>query len=205
MPKVETDQRKKLKFWPKLVFFILLCFLFFSKIPSNNDKLKENIEQNDSSTNYIDILYNELKEKGIDKEFLVFIDNNYNNALEKISNILKKEDYSKGIWHKVTGYSYLVLNDLYNHEYENMDNIKIIESKSDDSTLSFVGDISLADNWYIMPKYDERNQGVEGILSKDVLEIMTKSDLMVANSEFTVSNRGKPMEGKLYTFRAKSN
>ena len=122
--------------------------------------------------------------------------------LDKLNDILSKEEYDISIWHEVTGYSYIVLNDLYNKKYDSMNNIKIIKSNNP-STLSFVGDISLADNWRIMPKYDERGQGVKGILSEDVLDIMTKSDLMVANSEFTVSNRGTPMANKLYTFRAK--
>ena len=68
--------------------------------------------------------------------------------------------------------------------------------------VSIVGDISLADNWSIMPAYDTRGQGVNGILSERILEEMRSSDLMVANSEFTVSERGTPIPGKAYTFRA---
>ncbi len=69
-------------------------------------------------------------------------------------------------------------------------------------SLSFVGDVSLADNWYIAPQYDKRG-GINGILSDDILKIMKDSDFMVANSEFTVSNRGSALKGKTYTFRAK--
>jgi poly-gamma-glutamate synthesis protein (capsule biosynthesis protein) len=68
--------------------------------------------------------------------------------------------------------------------------------------VSIVGDISLADNWSLMPVYDQRGQGVNGILSERVLAQMRGSDLMVANSEFTVSERGTPIPGKAYTFRA---
>lgn len=71
-----------------------------------------------------------------------------------------------------------------------------------DTTVSIVGDISLADNWSVMPAYDARGQGVDGILSAEALGIMRSSDLMVANSEFTVSNRGSAIPGKAYTFRA---
>ena len=71
-----------------------------------------------------------------------------------------------------------------------------------DTTVSIVGDISLADNWSVIPAYDSRNQGVDGILSAEALGIMRSSDLMVANSEFTVSNRGSAVPGKAYTFRA---
>lgn len=72
-----------------------------------------------------------------------------------------------------------------------------------DYTISIVGDISLADNWEVMPWYDRRGKGVNGILSDEVLKIMRESDFMVANSEFTVSNRGVKTPGKYYTFRAK--
>ena len=79
------------------------------------------------------------------------------------------------------------------------------EAKPDslpDTTISIVGDISLADNWSVMPAYDARGQGVDGILSAEALDIMRSSDFMVANSEFTVSNRGSAIPGKAYTFRA---
>ena len=73
----------------------------------------------------------------------------------------------------------------------------------EDYTISIVGDISLADNWRIMPVYDSRGKGVNGILSDEILKIMRESNFMVANSEFTVSNRGAQTPGKYYTFRAK--
>lgn len=69
-------------------------------------------------------------------------------------------------------------------------------------TLTFTGDISLADNWHIAPKYDERG-GITGILGDTMLETMKNSDFLVVNSEFTVSNRGTALPGKMYTFRAK--
>ena len=73
----------------------------------------------------------------------------------------------------------------------------------EDYIISIVGDISLADNWEVMPRYDSRGKGVNGILSDEVLEVMRKSNFMVANSGFTVSNRGAKTPGKYYTFRAK--
>lgn len=69
-------------------------------------------------------------------------------------------------------------------------------------TLTFTGDISLADNWHIAPKYDERG-GILGILGDTMLETMKGSDFLAVNSEFTVSNRGEPLPNKMYTFRAK--
>lgn len=73
----------------------------------------------------------------------------------------------------------------------------------DYAAIDFVGDVSLADNWAVGWRYDARKKKVLGILSKDIVDIMTKSDFMVVNSEFAVSNRGKPVENKKYTFRAR--
>ncbi len=88
---------------------------------------------------------------------------------------------------------------------ENKIGAKEYESATPDKdyVISIVGDISLADNWEVMPWYDRRGQGVNGILSEEVLKIMRESDFMVANNEFTVSNRGSKTPGKYYTFRAK--
>jgi len=70
------------------------------------------------------------------------------------------------------------------------------------ATLSFTGDVSLADNWHIAPKYD-RAGGISGILGENMLETMKNSDFLAVNSEFTVSSRGSALKGKMYTFRAK--
>ena len=79
---------------------------------------------------------------------------------------------------------------------------KKTQKESRTYTLTFTGDISLADNWHIAPKYDERG-GISGILGDTMLETMKNSDFLAVNSEFTVSNRGEPLKGKMYTFRAK--
>ena len=41
---------------------------------------------------------------------------------------------------------------MYNNLYDKMDNVKIVNSKGG---ISFVGDILLADIWYVAPCYDE--------------------------------------------------
>jgi poly-gamma-glutamate synthesis protein (capsule biosynthesis protein) len=176
-----------------LIIIVLMMFLFNKK---DNHK-KEIIKKED----IVDTIYNKINDDSINKEFIVWINDNYKDSLNKMKKLLEEDDYDLSMWHKVTGNSYIVLNDLFNNKYESMDNIKTIKSNNP-STLSFVGDVSLADNWFIAPKYDSRG-GIEGVLSKDILKIMTDSDLMVVNSEFTVSNRGSALRGKQYTFRAK--
>ena len=50
-----------------------------------------------------------------------------------------------------------------------------------------------------MPYYDLRG-GINGILEQDVIEKLKQADILVANNEFTISNRGTKMPNKLYTF-----
>ena len=193
----------KLRNWVKIVLLVLVISLSFFVIFSNDGKKKE---KNDivekQEVNVVDEIYQKLKNYNISLEFINWVNDNYSDSLNKLKSLLENNEYDESMWHTSTNNSFIVLNDLYNKKYDSMDNIKIIESNGE-STLSFVGDISLADNWYIMPKYDERNKGVSGILSDSVLKEMRESTLMVANSEFTVSNRGTKMAGKQYTFRAK--
>lgn len=87
-------------------------------------------------------------------------------------------------------------------KYKGVENVKVISGAKDRATLSFTGDISLADNWFIAPVYDERG-GINGILGDTMLETMRGSDFLAVNSEFTVSNRGTALARKMYTFRAK--
>ena len=185
----------KLRKWVKILLLLIIAFSIFLL---NNKELDESTKiQEDISLN----VFNKLRDKDISMEFIKWIDNNYKGSLEKLDKLLSLEEYNLSMWHKATGFSYIVLDDLYNNRYDNINNVKIIDTK-EESTISIIGDVSLADNWYIMPKYDERGKKVFGILSNDVVNVMTGSDLMIANSEFTVSERGQKLSGKQYTFRA---
>ena len=198
-------RKKRIRLKKKFkILLIILVIISIAIIILNlkKDKYSNNSATKKDKTNYVEVVYDKLKDKNITLEFINWIDSNYKSSLEKLNKLLESQEYVTSMWHDVTGNSFIVLNDLYNDKYSSMDNVKIIES-SGVSTLSFVGDVSLADDWKIAPKYDERGQGVKGILSEDVLDIMKNSTLMVVNSEFTVSNRGTKMEGKQYTFRAK--
>lgn len=171
---------------------IILILLILCKPKKIEKKLDNNIDM-------VEVIYNKLKDNDIDYDFIKWINDNYDNALTKLDKLLENKEYDLNVWHEITGNSYIVLNDLYNHLYDNMDNVKIIKTNNN-GTISFVGDVSLADNWFIAPKYDEG--GINRILSSDMLDIMRSSDVMIANSEFTVSDRGNKLPNKMYTFRA---
>ena len=137
-----------------------------------------------------------------DRKFLEYIYDEYGiDCLRKIDKSLINDTYDEDIWHNVTGESYIVLNDLYNKKYDDMDNVKIIDTR-DGINISFVGDISLADNFDIIPYYDSRGKGVYGILSTEVVDKMKSANIMVVNNEFAVTNSNNKVN-KLYNFKAK--
>ena len=185
---------RKIRFKRVLILILILILIAFLFIKIVNKKEKKNIIKK------IDIIDTIHEKTNVDKEFLKWINDNYEDSLDKLKKELEEKEYTSNMWHGVTGYSYLVLNDLYSKKYDEMDNVKILSS-NELSKLSFVGDVSLADNWFVIPKYDAG--GINNILSNDILDIMQNSDLMVANSEFTVSNRGTPLKNKTYTFKAR--
>lgn len=137
-----------------------------------------------------------------DDAFLRYIYDIYEeDVLSLVNDAYINNEYSDLIWHNITGKSYKVLLDEYNDVYDNNVNVKVLDN-TDKTTISFIGDVSLADNFDIIPYYDKRNKGVYGILDENVVSIMKSSDIMVANNEFAASERGSKIN-KLYNFKAK--
>lgn len=68
-------------------------------------------------------------------------------------------------------------------------------------SLVFTGDICFADNWYSMEAYRERGSDITKNIPQPLLGILRDADLCVMNCEFSMSRRGAPLAGKLYTFR----
>ena len=197
MKRIKKNKNKKIIKVSLIILIIIgITFITYKIVFNHKKENKINIEI------IIEELLTKVDDQTIDKDFLMWINDNYGtDNLLNLNDTLDKYVYKKELWHDITGNSYLVLKDLYLNKYKDMTNVKVLDNKKE-NTLSFVGDVSLADNWYIMPKYDERGKGIYGILSEDIVKIMTDSDIMVANSEFTVSDRGEKMPNKYYTFRA---
>ena len=196
-------KRRRLKKSVKMVLIvigILIIILVSVLLLCSNNKNKEKVKSK-NKIDLVNVILSKLKDENIDKSFITWVGKNYKGSLNRLKKLLKDKDYDKSMWHEVTNNSYIVLNDLYNKKYDNMNNVKIIKSNKT-STISFVGDVSLADNWFIMPYYDSRG-GINGVLGDKMLDIMKSSDVMIVNSEFTVSNRGSALPNKTYTFRAK--
>lgn len=71
-----------------------------------------------------------------------------------------------------------------------------------DFTLCFGGDISLDESAVTTAQLDSSENGIYDCISPELIEIMQNADIMCLNNEFTYSTQGKPLPGKMYTFRA---
>ena len=71
-----------------------------------------------------------------------------------------------------------------------------------DITICFSGDISLADGAVTTKQWQASGNDLSKCISPELLEIMNAADVMCVNNEFTFTDRGEAMPGKLYTFRA---
>ncbi len=181
-----------------IIAFIILTFVSRSYASELQEEKPEKTQENIIN----ELLTYNLESPYIDENFLIWIEQNYHKqTLINLKNELKKNTYQIQTWHDLTGNSLQVLYDLYQNNYKEKNNIQIIDNNKEKSTINFVGDISLADNFDIMPYYDSRQEGVYGILSEEVVTTMQNADIMVANNEFTFSNRGTPLANKYYTFR----
>ena len=72
----------------------------------------------------------------------------------------------------------------------------------DEITLAFVGDVGFAQGYATINKYRSNGSDIHNSISDEVLSIMESADIMMANNEFPYSDRGTPIAGKTYTFRA---
>ena len=71
-----------------------------------------------------------------------------------------------------------------------------------DFTLCFGGDISLDEKAVTTAQLDASDGDISKCISPELIAIMQAADVMCLNNEFTYSNNGSPLEGKMYTFRA---
>lgn len=85
----------------------------------------------------------------------------------------------------------------------NNDDLSEVEDLNSYSfVLSFAGDINFDENWSTMKYYNTVENEIYDCISPELLQIMKDADIMCLNNEFTYSTGGKPLDNKLYTFRA---
>lgn len=79
---------------------------------------------------------------------------------------------------------------------------KKTEPEGYDILLSFAGDICFDDSCAVMQDYIGQGEKLENNIAPELLEMMRDADVCFVNNEFAYSDKGKPLENKMYTFRA---
>lgn len=92
---------------------------------------------------------------------------------------------------------------LNDPEYMAQNNIYYREAGEPGSaTLLFAGDILFDDHYAIM-KHLQSGGGIDQGIAPELIREMERADVMMLNNEFAYSDRGTPLEGKQFTFRAR--
>lgn len=93
--------------------------------------------------------------------------------------------------------------ELNDPEYMAQNNICYREAGEPGSaTLLFAGDILFDDHYAIM-KHLQSGGGIDQGIAPELIREMERADVMMLNNEFAYSDRGTPLEGKQFTFRAR--
>ena len=214
MKKIKKKINKKTRYKKPIKKFCTISLLIILSIAisiiaisyKKEPQVDINKKQKETSKQIITNILTYQTEETITKEFLNWLNNNYGmNILKEINKSLKEGTYERNLWHSLTKNSLKVLLDKYNQNYENATNVTEKSAQTNTTILNFIGDVSLADNWYIMKEYDKRNKKVLGILDENIINIFKQDDITIANNEFTISDRGAKLPNKYYTFRGSPN
>ena len=79
---------------------------------------------------------------------------------------------------------------------------KVPAAGSGPARITVAGDLCFAEDGFVLDHYDEVND-LEQCISPEILDITRASDIFFLNHEYAISDRGEPLAGKYYTFRAK--
>ncbi|MCD7725782.1 MAG: CapA family protein [Clostridiales bacterium] len=72
----------------------------------------------------------------------------------------------------------------------------------DQVTITFAGDILFDENYAVMSTMVQNGGDISNGIASDLIQEMKSADIMMINNEFPYSDRGTPVEGKQFTFRA---
>ncbi len=130
-----------------------------------------------------------------------FVDKYLDGKTDKISDNAD-DKLTDQIIYKLSGESMHVLSDRFQNQISDKNHIYEREGNAKNTTIIIAGDLCFAEDGYVLDKYDEVDS-LDQCISPELLEIMNQADIFYLNHEYCISDRGTPLAGKYYTFRAK--
>lgn len=147
----------------------------------------------------------------IDETFLIWLDAQYgDDVIIDLAYCVLDKDMDPGVWYEKTGNSLHVLwlrfcQDSGFQNYR-LNNVYWQDTADEEqAVLSFTGDFNFAEGWYTTEYMEAQPNGIFDCFSKELLEEMQASDVLLMNNEFAYAaeGRGNALAGKAYTFRAR--
>ena len=149
-------------------------------------------------------VFGEVFPADVDAAFLQFVADRFGAGI--LGELAFSEFYTDDLWRELTGNSLQVLRSLYRNEPETMDNVRLMSlggrGQDKSTVMTFGGDICFADNYVVMQHLKTTENGLWDCIDPAWGAVMRNADLAMLNNEFTISDRGTRMAGKMYTFRA---
>lgn len=146
--------------------------------------------------------------KPIDENFLIWFQAAYGkDSLRQVMEAVNHDKQDQNLWYTLTGNTIQVLWLQYcqdtGYQSELLENVYYKDCANEDEiVLDFTGDINLAEGWSTTEFMDSKANGIYDCLSTDLILELQGADILMMNNEYTYSNRGYPIPGKAYTFRA---
>ena len=144
----------------------------------------------------------------LDDSFLLWLAGQYGReSLYGLQRTLQEPPFQMESWYEITGKSIHVLWVEYCRETGIQESYleRVYDKECADENrvvLDFTGDINLAEGWSTTKYLDGQGGEIRNCFSDALWEEMQSADILMINNEFTFSNRGTPLSGKAYTFRA---
>lgn len=179
----------------------------------NEDSKTGQIEELSETENVYEEILNGCTQKfignkPIDENFLNWFHSHYgDDSINRIVDAVRNQQMESELWYELTGNSIQVLWISYcqdtGFQSELIENTYYKECASEDEiVLDFTGDINLAEGWSTTKFMDRQANGIFDCLSSDLILELQNADILMMNNEYTYSDRGYPIPGKAYTFRA---
>lgn len=194
-----------------ILLAIVILIVSVIVVSCRHDK-KESAKPKDGSEKLLDQYYAKFVEETNAKPEKAgfaswFIKNCGDEAWKKVSGKLKKSSLQEEDFYKITGKTLHVLSDTYKgwlkddktaaqrHIYQRKGKEK------GEASLLFAGDVCLEEDDFVLDHYDEVGK-LDECISPEILKRTNNADVFLLNHEYCISDRGEPLEGKYYTFRA---
>lgn len=174
----------------------------------NEYSTEDSLTKEEYIKEYSDVLAEKLGDvkdyfslKSVDKsveEFIYWLTKQYGIDVIKELSVCESDSLNIQVYMQ-TGKSMFVLCDEF---LDNKDSIYKEGKQHDSATILFAGDVCLAEDGFVLDYYDTVN-GIKDCINEEIIKTTNEADVFMLNNEFCFSERGNPLDGKLYTFRAK--